>query len=328
MQVLHGLDSVPPEAKGLVLAIGNFDGVHRGHQAILARTRGVAKSLGAPAGVMTFEPHAREYFRPDRPMFRLTPLPRKLELFGACGLDAAIVLPFEKALVELSARGFVTEWLVGKLAVRHVVVGFHFFFGKGREGTPDTLRALGEELGFGVTIIAPEGTREEVFSSTRVRELLAEGHVRDAADMLGHWWRVTGKVIGGNKIGTGMGFPTANIQLPKGVQLHHGIYGVRVRHKVGQIGGGQYKGAAYLGTRPTFDNGLPVLEVFLFDFDSDIYGEVIDIDFIAFLRADAKFRSVEALMAQMDKDCEAARVAVAAADREDPMAAYPLGRTG
>jgi riboflavin kinase / FMN adenylyltransferase len=320
MQILEGLKSVPPAAKGLVLAIGNFDGVHRGHQAILARTRAVARSLGAPAGVMTFEPHAREYFRPDRPMFRLTPISRKLALFSACELDAAIVLPFEKALVELSARGFVTDWLVAKLAVRHVVVGFHFFFGKGREGTPETLRALGQELGFGVTIVAPEGTLDEVFSSTRVRELLAEGHVRDAADMLGHWWRVTGKVIGGNKIGTGMGFPTANIQLPRGVHLHHGIYGVRVRHK-----GRRFSGAAYLGTRPTFDNGLPVLEVFLFDFDQDIYGDDIDIDFIAFLREDAKFRSVDALMAQMDKDCEAARVAVAAVDTQDPMAAYPLG---
>ncbi len=322
MQVLQGLSNIPESAKGLVLAIGNFDGVHRGHQAILARTKAEAQTLGLRAGVLTFEPHAREFFRPDRPMFRLTTAARKLELFELAGLDAAIVLPFEKALVDLTARAFAVDWLVGKLAVKHVVVGFHFFFGKGREGTPDTLKALGQELGFGVTVVSPEGTLDEVFSSTRVRELLAEGHVRDAADMLGHWWRVTGKVVGGNKIGTGMGFPTANIQLPKGVQLHHGIYGVRVHHKQDT-----FKGAAYLGTRPTFDNGLPVLEVFLFDFDKDIYGDTIDIDFIAFLRQDAKFRSMEALMAQMDKDCEAARVAVTAADLDDPMNAYPLGRS-
>jgi riboflavin kinase / FMN adenylyltransferase len=321
MQVLTGLNSIPASAKRLVLAIGNFDGVHRGHQAILARARAQAQTAGSGMGVLTFEPHAREFFRPDRPMFRITPPPRKLELLAACGVDVAIVLPFDKALVELSARAFATEWLAGKLAVRHVVVGFHFFFGKGREGTPDTLKTLGQELGFGVTIVAPEGTPSDVFSSTRIRELLAEGHVRDAADMLGHWWRVSGKVVGGNKIGTGMGFPTANIALPKGAQLHHGIYGVRVRHK-----GDIYKGAAYLGTRPTFDNGLPILEVFLFDFDKDIYGDSIDIEFISFLRQDAKFRSVEALMAQMDKDCAAARVAVAAVDREDPMAVYPLGR--
>lgn len=320
MQVLEGLKIVPPAAMGLVLAIGNFDGVHRGHQAILKRSKALSQALAAPLGVMTFEPHAREYFRPERPMFRLTTPARKLELFAACGVDMAMVLAFDKALVELSARDFASDWLVGKLGVRHVVVGFHFFFGKGREGTPDTLRALGQELGFGVTIVAPEGTREEVFSSTRIRELLAEGHVRDAADMLGHWWRVSGRVIGGNRIGTGMGFPTANIQLPRGAQLHHGIYGVRVHHR-----GDQYRGAAYLGTRPTFDNGLPVLEVFLFDFDKDIYGDTIDIEFIAFLREDAKFRSTEALMAQMDKDCEAARIAVVAVDREDPMAAYPLG---
>ena len=321
MQVLHGLSTIPAAAKGLVLAIGNFDGVHRGHQAILTRTQAEAKRLGCQAGGLTFEPHAREFFRPDRPMFRLTTAERKLELFAAVGLDVAIVLPFEKALVDLTARAFAVDWLVGKLAVRHVVVGFHFFFGKGREGTPDTLKALGQELGFGVTVVAPEGTLDEVFSSTRIRELLAEGHVRDAADMLGHWWRITGTVVGGHHIGTGMGFPTANIHLPKGVQLHHGIYGVRVRHQ-----GVTFKGAAYLGTRPTFDNGRPVLEIFLFDFSKKIYGEIIDIDFIAFLREDAKFRSMEALMAQMEKDCAAARVAVEAVDRDDPMDAYPLGR--
>ena len=159
MQVLEGLETVSADLKGLVLAIGNFDGVHRGHQAILTRTRDVARTLGRPAAVMTFEPHARAYFRPDRPMFRLTPLPRKLELFAACGLDAAIVLAFDKALVELTARAFVTDWLVGRLAVAHVVVGFHFFFGKGREGTPDTLRALGQELGFGVTVYCEIGLK-------------------------------------------------------------------------------------------------------------------------------------------------------------------------
>ena len=222
----------------------------------------------------------------------------------------------------MTARAFAVDWLVGKLAVKHVVVGFHFFFGKGREGTPDTLKALGQELGFGVTVVAPEGTQDEVFSSTRVRELLAEGHVRDAADMLGHWWRITGTVVGGNHIGTGMGFPTANIHLPKGVQLHHGIYGVRVRHQGVTLQGRRLprhppdvrqwtcpSSKSSCSTSPRRSTATPSIS--------------ISSPSCARTPSSARWKR---LMAQMDKDCEAARVAVEAADRDDPMDAYPLGR--
>lgn len=314
MHVLQGLDSVPAALTGAALAIGNFDGVHRGHQAVLAATIAHARASGHPSGVMVFEPHARAYFQPDRILFRLTSLPRKLELFQALGLDLAVVMAFDKSLAELSAREFAECILVGRLGVCHVVVGYDFFFGKGRQGTPETLRALGQELGFDVTIVAPEGTSGEVFSSTRIRELLAEGHVRDAADMLGHWWRITGTVVGGAKRGTWLGYPTANIQLAPGVQLRHGIYAVRVYD-----GASTYAGAAYLGTRPTYDNGKAVLEVFIFDFDGNLYGREIEVEFLAHIRSDAKFASSDALKAQMDKDCEAAAAVIRAIDADDPM---------
>jgi riboflavin kinase/FMN adenylyltransferase len=321
MLILNGVDNVPARAKGSALAIGNFDGVHRGHQAVLGEAIIEARRLGSAAGAMIFEPLAREYFQPDKPFFRLMPLPRKLALFEALGLDLAVVMGFDRPLAEYSARGFVEQVLVGRLGVRHVVIGYHFFFGKGREGSPDTMRALGKELGFGVSVVAPAGTHGEVFSSTRVRELLAEGHVRDAAEMLGHWWRIKGTVVSGHKIGTGLGYPTANIHLPVGVQLHHGIYAVRVYD-----GPRQHRGAAYLGTRPTFDNGRLVLEVFLFDFDGDLYGHEIEIEFIAFVRQDAKFRSADALKAQMDKDCANALAALEAVAAKDPLSAFPLAR--
>jgi riboflavin kinase / FMN adenylyltransferase len=321
MQVLRGLKALPPALRGAVLAIGNFDGVHRGHQAVLGAAKAADDRAGRPAGLMVFEPHPREVFQPDKPLFRLTPLERKLELIAMLGHEFAVVIDFDRDFSAQSPKTFASDVLLDRLEVSHVVTGYDFFFGRGREGSPEALRALGAELGFAVTIVTPEGDKGEVFSSTRVRELLAEGHVRDAAEMLGHWWRVRGTVVGGAKRGTGLGYPTANIHLAPGVQLHHGIYAVRVHE-----GSSWHAGAAYLGTRPTFDDGAPVLEVFLIHYDGNLYGRQIDIEFIAFLRRDAKFVSMEALKAQMDKDCTAAMAALDAVAAHDPMAAYPIGR--
>jgi riboflavin kinase/FMN adenylyltransferase len=321
MQILEGITDVPERCRGAVLAIGNFDGVHRGHQAILGAAMTSARTARAAAGVMVFEPHPRQYFQPKRPLFRLTPLSMKLRLLEAMGLDYAVVMPFDAALAALPAATFVETVLAGALAVRHVVIGYDFFFGNGRHGSPEIMRAMGERHGFGVTVVPPVGASGAAYSSTGVRELLAEGHVRDAAEMLGHWWRISGTVVGGHQIGTGLGFPTANIHLAAGIQLHHGIYAVRIHHA-----GRRYKGAAYLGTRPTLDDGPPVLEVFLFDFDGNLYGETIEVEFIAFQRRDVKFRSLEELKLQMDKDCSEAAALLAAVERDDPMRAYPIGR--
>lgn len=310
MRVVNGFEAVPPEAKGAVLALGNFDGVHRGHQALIGRAIAEAKQLDRPAGVLLFEPHPREFFHPGAPHFRLTPLQEKLALFEEMGLDLAIVLPFDAKLAALDANRFIEDILVTALAVSHVVVGYHFFFGRNRGGSVEMLRDEGAAHGFGVTVVEPVSDRGEPFSSTAVRLALAEGDVKGAAETLGRPWHVRGPVIGGAKRGTGLGFPTANVALPKGTALGHGIFAVRVK-----LGGRSLDGAAYLGTRPTFDDGMPVLEVFLFDFDEAIYGREIEVSFIDKVRDDRKFGNAEELVHQMQLDCDKARAILAAEPR-------------
>lgn len=319
MRIIQGYHQVPPEIFGAALAIGNFDGVHRGHQALLLEAQKQARAVGKPAGVMVFEPHPRELFRPEEPHFRLTTLQEKLRLIERLGLDFAVVLTFDAALAGLPAGRFIDDVLVGALRVGHVVIGYDFFFGKGRGGNPEVMRAAGREHGFEVTVIAPVAEAGEVFSSSAIRAKLSAGDVRGAAVDLGHWWRVAGVVTGGAKRGTGMGFPTANLALPKGTALAHGIYAVRVH-----VGERRFAGAAYLGTRPTFDHGAPVLEVFLLDFEGDLYGKEIAVEFLGFIREDRRFADAQALIAQMDADCARAREIIEAADIKSPLAGSPL----
>ncbi|KAB2939729.1 bifunctional riboflavin kinase/FAD synthetase [Hyphomicrobium sp.] len=307
MLVVHGYKDVPQGARGAALAIGNFDGVHRGHQALLRAAAAIGRELGAPAGALIFEPHPREFFHPEEPHFHLTPLPQKLDLFEHAGLDLAVVLPFDVKLASLSADDFVSRIIVGALAARHVIIGHDFFFGRNRGGTPETMQAAAQKLGFGITIIPPVAEDGEVFSSSAIRLHLAQGDVKGATRLLGRTWRVEGTVVGGAKRGTGLGFPTANIPLPRGTTLGHGIYAVRVH-----LDGARHDGAAYLGTRPTYDDGMPVLEVFLLDFDGDLYGRTIEVEFVDFIRADRKFDSSQALIAQMERDCARARDILAA----------------
>jgi riboflavin kinase/FMN adenylyltransferase len=321
MHVLHGYDHVPANLRGGVLAIGNFDGVHRGHQALLEVTRTTGMRVGALSGVILFEPHPRMLFQPDRVHFVLTPLRQKLALLEAFSLDLAIVLAFDHSLANLTAQAFMERVLVAGLGVRHLVIGYDFRFGKNRGGDPELLQSAGVEMGFQVTVVAQVGQAGEVFSSSAIRAELAQGDVHGAAEMLGHWWRVVGTVLGGAKRGTALGFPTANIRLNRGTTLAHGIYAVRVH-----VHGVRYHGAAYLGTRPTFDSGASLLEVFLFDFEDDLYGREIEVEFISFLRPDRRFDSVDALKAQMQRDCIAVREILAQISRDDPMRAYPIGR--
>ncbi len=321
MKVLRDGEIPLDSLKGASLAIGNFDGVHRGHQAVLEAAKREAAARNAPAGVVTFEPHPRQFFQPDRPLFRLTPLDVKLELFSALDLDLAVVLTFDQALAALTAEAFVRDILVNRLAMGHAVIGFDFFFGRGRGGDPDVMRALGRKYGFGVTVVEAVGDAHNTFSSSRIREFLASGNPRAAAEMLGYWWRVSGVVHGGAKRGMGLGFPTANLSLDPSQELCHGIYAVRV-----YVDGKMYHGAAYLGTRPTFDNGPPVLEAFLFDFSGDLYGKRIAVEFIDYVRGDAKFDSPEELKAQIAKDCETAKAILAQVEKDHPMSRLPLGR--
>lgn len=302
MQVLTGSGEVPAAFRGAVLAIGNFDGVHRGHQALIAKAKVRAAALGAPAGVIVFEPHPREFFQPAEPHFRLTPLPLKLARFEALGLDLVVVLSFDRAFASMTASRFIEHELVEKLAPRHVVIGYDFFFGKGRTGTPETMRLAGQELGFGVTVVSPVAEDGEVFSSTAIRLKLAQGDVRGATAALGDTYKIRGTVVGGAKRGTGLGFPTANIALEPGIALAHGIYAVW-----GTLDRDRHMGAAYLGTRPTFDNGAALLEIFLLDFDADLYGREIEVAFVEFIRPDRRFADSAALVRQMQQDCETAR---------------------
>lgn len=320
MHTIRESRECPAALKGTALAIGNFDGVHRGHQAVLKVAMDAASASGFPSGVMTFEPHPRQFFQPDKPLFRLTPEPLKLRLFEALGLDLAVVLAFDAHLSSLPARTFVEEILLGDLGVSHVVTGSDFHFGKGRDGNPEVLRELGTDLGFGVTIVDPQGSGGEIYSSTQVREALSQGNVKAAAGILGYWWRMSGEVTGGDRRGHGLGFPTANIAVPRGFELKHGIYAVRVHANAKR-----YDGASYLGTRPSFDDGVPVIETFLFDFSGDLYGQDIELEFIEFLRGDEKFENPKELIEQMQADCDKAKDVLARVGKNARFSAPLLG---
>lgn len=313
MRIIDGFDQVPADAKGASVAIGNFDGVHRGHQALITRAIEAARRIGAPAGVVLFEPHPRVFFRPDLPFFRLTPLDRKLTLLDGLGLDLAVVLRFDAQMAALSAEAFITRVLIDALRVRHIVVGQDFRFGKDRGGSVATLEAAAAQGGFAVTVVEPVARKGEVLSSSGVRQRLGEGDVAGAAVMLGHRWRVAGTVVGGAKRGTGLGFPTANIAMPAGTELGFGIYAVRMH-----LDTATYDGAGYFGKRPTFDDGAPMLEVFLLDFDGDLYGRSVEVEFVDRIRGDARFESEAALKAQMEADCARARDLLRAACPLEP----------
>jgi riboflavin kinase/FMN adenylyltransferase len=313
MQIFRGAEPLPAALRGGAIAIGNFDGVHRGHQALIAAAR-EAPGQGAPVGVMTFDPHPQRFFAPARPHVTLTPPALKFELLARYGLDLVAVETFDAALAGLSADAFIADRLVRRLGVGHVVVGYDFRFGQGRRGTAETLRSAGLTHGFGVSIVEPVAIDGHLVSSTAIRVALADGRVDAAAQLLGHWWRIEGRVTGGARRGTGLGFPTANVTLDPDVRLGHGIYAARV-----YVGADMHAGAAYLGTRPTFDNGAPVLETFLLDFDGDLYGRTIQVEFIRRLRGDHAFPDGAALAAQMAADVAATRQLLVALEGHDPL---------
>ncbi len=321
MKVFENPDAVPGDAQNGVLALGNFDGVHRGHQTVIGDALTLGRKTGRPVGVMTFDPHPRKFFQPNATMFTLTPTSQKLKLFNALGCDFTGVMTFDANMASLTGEAFVRDVLHGVWRVGHVVVGYNFFFGKGRSGSPQLLLDIGQEVGFGVSVMSPASDDGQVFSSSAARDYLRAGDVRGAADILGYWWTVAGVVESGAGIGTGMGYPTANVMLAPGQDLHHGIYAARVLYD-----GQRFNAAAYLGRRPTFDNGIAKLEVYLFEFNDDLYGREINVELIDFIRPDQGFESAEALVAQMDDDCAKARDILAGINAYDPMTKHLLGR--
>jgi len=311
-QVVH--DFAPGETlRGATVAIGNFDGVHRGHKAVIAAALARARVLGKPSAALTFEPHPRAFFNPDEPLFRLTPEAAKLRLLAVTGLDGAIVLAFNAELARLTAEDFVQRVLVDRFAISGAAIGFNFHFGANRAGSPDFLQAKGKKHGLTVDIVPPLLDGGRPVSSGPIRAALAAGRLDDAAEFLGYPWFVSGTVIHGDKRGRELGFPTANLRLDPACALRHGIYAVRTA-----IAGRRYDGVASFGRRPMFDTGAVLLEIFLFDFAGDLYGANIDVAFMAWLRDEAMFASAKDLMRQMTEDSRLAREALARAGAAFP----------
>ncbi len=304
--IAHDPTVAPPGLAGAVVAIGNFDGVHRGHAGVLAHAKALAQKLGKPCAVLTFEPHPSDYFAKRSVIFRLTPWQAKAEAFARLGLDGMVVLSFNADLAGLTAEQFVAEVLVKSLQVSAVVVGYDFHFGKARQGSPEFLQDAGLRHSFAVEIVAKiaqdaSGSLDAV-SSTAIREALSAGDVAAAARLLGHNWFIEGEVVHGQKLGRTLGIPTANIILDPSCHLRHGIYAVRMT-----VDDVVRNGVASFGRRPTVDNGPPLLEVFVFDFSGDLYGKQVEVEFVAWIRGEEKFDGLDALHAQMQRDVDRAK---------------------
>ncbi len=298
----------PQDLRGAVVAIGNFDGVHLGHQAVLAKALEIGAAQNRKVLALTFEPHPRAFFKPQPPLFRLTPPEEKLLLFEAFGLDGAIIEAFNSNLAQMSAAAFIAELLGQKCGAAHIVAGHDFHFGKGREGSPATLPALALQNKMGVTLVEAEtGDGTTAISSSAIRASLHGGDINTANKDLGYRWCVGGKVQNGDKRGRTLGFPTANVALGEGFGLKHGVYAARVFVK-----GAWYGAAVHFGTRVQFGGGAPLLEAYILDFKGDLYGAALHVEFIRFLRGEKKFADVAALVAQMKQDVDAARQAISA----------------
>lgn len=325
MRVFRHFTELPPSARGAVVAIGNFDGIHRGHQAIIGESGRIARELGAPLAVLTFEPHPRSFFRPDSPPFRLTPFRIKARLIEALGVEILFVLGFDERLSRLSPEEFAEQVLVNGLGIRHAVVGDNFVFGHKRAGTAAMIASLGARLGFGVTCLARvRGPAEEIYSSTRIRDYLQAGDPTRAALLLGRYWEIEGRVQMGDRRGRQLGFPTANLRLDGFLEPARGVYAVRS----GIDWGSEiqwHDGVANLGVRPMFDGKTLLLEVHLFDFADDVYGRHLRVALVDHLRPEAKFDSIDALIDQMNEDSQRARVILASEQFERNWPATPFG---
>jgi len=294
--------SVPADWKGGAVALGNFDGVHCGHQALLVRAREQARPLGAPVVALTFEPHPRGFFVPDTGPFRLTLAPAKVRLLAQYGVQAVLAQRFDAAFAGLGAEAFVGAVLLKGLGARHVVCGYDFTFGARRGGNVEMLRAQGTAKGFGVTVLEPVMREGEIYSSTRIREALRAGWVSEALDLLGHSWEIEGVVELGDQRGRTIGFPTANVALGEHLRPRFGVYAVRAL-----VDDTWRDGVANLGRRPTFGKLKENFEVHLFDFAGDLYGKVLRVAMIDFIRPEMKFSGLDQLKAQIAADGEAAR---------------------
>jgi len=296
---------VPEQLRGGVVALGNFDGFHRGHQAVVGAAVAHGRATGRPVLVASFDPHPIRYFRPDTPPFRLTSLDQRARLFAQAGADAMLVFTFDGTLAAVSPEAFISEWLIGRAGAAHVVTGQDFTFGKSRRGNVELLRTLGAQLQLTSEAVAPVCDEKGPISSSRIRYALIDGDTAEATRLLTRPFRIEGLVQHGDKLGRTIGFPTANIALDRYLRPKYGIYAVRGRLPDGRV----IDGAANLGIRPTFDPPKELLEVYFFDFAESLYDQCVEIELIAYIREEAKFDGIDALTAQMKRDCiEAKRI--------------------
>lgn len=308
MQIVRDWRGLPDALKGAAVAVGAFDGVHRGHQAVIAGAKAAAERLGAPLGVVSFAPHPRRWFQPDAAPFGLMTEAQMAEALAPLGVDILYLLPFDGEMAGMSDSGFAERVLAEGLGIRHAGVGFDFTFGKGRSGSPEALRTYGERLGFTVSVAERLDDADGLkLSSSAVREALKAGDMARAAAILGRPFAIRGEVIHGDKRGRTIGVPTANIELNGYMRPAYGVYATRTRLPDGRV----INGVASLGVRPMYALETPLLEVWLFDFDEEIYGQTVDTQLIAWLRGEEKFDGLDALKVQIDADARAARAALA-----------------
>lgn len=302
-RIIHGWKHLGGADRGAAVALGNFDGVHKGHQSVIAGAAAAARSAGAPLAVITFDPHPRRLFQPDEPAFRLMTIDQQARALAEMGVELLYVLNFDFEMANFSDRGFVEHVLHEGLGVRHVAVGFDISFGKGRTGSPEAMKAYGDELGFTVSVAEAAGEGPEKYSSTAVRAALREGHPEEAAAILGRPFAIEGVVRRGQQLGRTLGFPTANVFMVDYVVPKLGVYATRTRLPDGRL----VPGVANIGNNPTTGEVETRLEVWLFDFDEDLYGQVIETQLIAFLRPEEKFGSIDEMVLQIRRDEARAR---------------------
>jgi riboflavin kinase/FMN adenylyltransferase len=312
MRLIEGYRDLAPGDRGASAAIGNFDGVHRGHQVLIRDAASARRAADAPLGVITFEPHPRRHFQPEAPPFRLTLPAEKARVLAGLGVERLYQLRFDASLAGMQAEDFVRDVLVAGLGIAHLVVGADFRFGKARRGDTLLLRRMSGELGFGLTIHEMIGDETGEFASTALRVLIEDGRCREAARQLGRWHTVTGRVKEGDRRGRELGYPTANLDFGEQLIPRYGIYAVRVAVHGGPHAG-EYAGVASIGERPTFGANRPNFEAHLFDFAGDLYGAEISAGLVQRLRDEERFDSVEALVAQMQRDAVGARAVLATA---------------
>ncbi len=304
MHIYRQAKSLQKQYRGAVIAVGNFDGIHRGHRTVIGEAGSIAAAAGLPWGALTFEPHPRAVFQPDTAPFRLTPFRDKAEQITGLGVDFMIAQRFDLAFSKQSAGAFVQHYLAETLHVHHVVAGYDFRFGHKRQGSCETLLSEGQKLGFGFTVVAAASDDGGgLYSSSRCRELIAAGDMRAAADVLGRPFEISGRVAGGDKRGRTIGFPTANLALRDYIRPAFGVYAIRARLPDGRL----VDGVANLGMRPTFNGTAPRLEVHLFNFDADIYDARIHVALVEMIRPEKKFDGLDSLKAQIARDCDQAR---------------------